>query len=158
MRFCEGPKGPCEENESSESEEDPFDDESEESESDTQTEPNTSKPTPSEIHETCGPMEAESTGTQKNPHKRTKEKGRAWLHRAFREAMCERFLRGEDKEFVDYDAIDRDETDGSIRIATQDDQDKYFDADDEETPSRGNGDGDVDDDDDYMKFDLSTLG
>ena len=108
---------------------------------------------------------------------------REWLHHMLQQAMCERFLRGEDAEFIDYAAIDACAALDNMALVARDEEERYFDADDEDdTPSQPAtagarersvsaapaavvGDGmvgaakmDADDEvDDYMNFDLSTL-
>ena len=124
--------------------------------------------TPSEFH--LPKNEEQSHGHLHQKH-RAHEGGRDWLHRSFQQVMCERFLRGEDKEFVDYEAIDNcEQYDDIMGVVSRDLEERYFDAGDVgnecfggvsggggDGGGGGSGGGGVEEEDDYMKFDLSQL-
>jgi hypothetical protein len=123
-------------------------------------------------------------GLEEQPHtlREDGEPRRDFLHRTFVDAMCERFLRGEDKEYVDYNAIDANEALDDVKLLDRDAEERYFDDTDDGADHRPaeavhvseavqsadgvgsgseivSGAGAADDgEDDYMKFDLSKLG
>ena len=100
---------------------------------------------------------------EENPHDDAHESRREFMYRTFRDAMCERFLRGEDFEYINYADIDNDDTPDLILCRTRDEEETYFDGADGVAVSSALAAGeaiapmDVAVEEDYMNFDLSQL-
>ena len=106
-----------------------------------------------------------SADAEENLYDDTHESRREFMYRTFRDAMCERFLRGEDAEYINYDDIDNDDTPDMILSRARDEEESYFDgADDgldaaDKVVAAGTASAPmvVAAEDDYMNFDLSQL-
>ena len=95
----------------------------------------------------------------------TLETRREFLYRTFRDAICERFLRGEDFEFINYAEIDQQESAANILAVARDEEERYFDGLEENSiAAAALAPGALSDtilidvaEEDYMNFDLSQL-
>lgn len=67
----------------------------------------------------------------RSPQKRVSDAEKEEMKREFIEAMYQKFLCGEDKEY-DYTSVDNNAEYDDLEMETQDEQDKYFDESDEE--------------------------
>jgi hypothetical protein len=51
---------------------------------------------------------------------------RPWMRRTFQQAMCERFLRGEDADVIDYAAIDSCTALDNMVVISREEEERYF--------------------------------